>query len=65
MEDKLYVAICRSVTNDICLYINDHRVYGAKPHPMGNNLLKSFYINKKDLEIALKPRSEQVKIFEK
>lgn len=53
-EDKVYIAICRSITNEICLYINDYRVYGAKPNTIGNNLLKSFYINRKDLEKALK-----------
>jgi hypothetical protein len=53
-EDKVYIAICRSVTKDICMYINGFRVYGAKPNTIGNNLLKSFYIDRKDLEKALK-----------
>lgn len=51
-NDKIYVAICRSITKDICVYINDYRVYGG--HPVdGDNLIKYFYVDRKDLEKAL------------
>ena len=51
-NDKIYVSICRSITKDICLYINGYRVYGG--HPVnGDNLIKGFYIDRKDLETAL------------
>lgn len=51
-NDKIYVCICRSITKDICVYINDYRVYGAHPAD-GNNLIRDFYVDRKDLEKAL------------
>lgn len=51
-NDKIYCAICRSTTKDICLYINDCRVYGGHPAD-GDNLIKHFYVDRKDLEKAL------------
>jgi hypothetical protein len=51
-NDKIYVCICRSITKDICVYINDYRVYGG--HPSDDyNILKDFYVDRKDLEKAL------------
>lgn len=51
-SDKIYVCICRSVTKGICVYINNYRVYGGHPAD-GDNIIKDFYVNRKDLEKAL------------
>ena len=51
-NDKIYVCICRSITKGICIYINNYRVYGGHPAD-GDNIIKDFYVNRKDLEKAL------------
>lgn len=51
-NDKIYVAICRSITKDICVYMNDYRIYGGHPAE-GDNLIRGFYVDRKDLEKAV------------
>jgi hypothetical protein len=51
-KDKIYVAICRSMGKDICVYINGYRVCGGHPAE-GDNLIRDFYVDRKDLEKAL------------
>lgn len=51
-NDKIYVAICRSMGKGICVYVNGYRVYGGHPSE-GDNLLMDFYVERKDLEKAL------------
>lgn len=51
-NDKIYVAICRSITKGICVYMNNYRIYGGHPAD-GDNLIMDFYVDRKDLEKAL------------
>lgn len=61
-NDKIELTICRSVTNRKCIYIGAFRVYGSKPHPIGNNVLETYDIDISQVERALEFHKNKGKI---
>lgn len=61
-NDKIELAICKSVTKRKCIYIGSFRVYGGKPLPIDNNVLETYDIDISQVERALEFHKNKGKI---